>query len=46
VNKANVLIAQDNLVEASKLLAKAQKVTSNAYIYNALGIIAQKQKKS
>lgn len=40
VNKANVLIAQENLIEASKLLIRAQKIGTNAYIYNALGIIS------
>lgn len=40
VNKANVLIAQENLNEAIKLLQKANAIKDSPYIHNAYGIIA------
>lgn len=40
VNKANVLIAQENLNEAVKLLQKAASIRDSPYIHNAHGIIA------
>ena len=45
INKANVMIAKDNLGEALAIFNKAAKINLSPHVYNGYGMICQKQKK-